>query len=180
MALIIEDGTGKPDSNTYVTDAEFTAFAAGRGIVLPGTAELREPLLLKAIDFLETLDFVGYRKTRAQALAWPRTDVSISGFAIPDTEIPRELKSAQLQLAADAQTVDLLPTTPAPTAADKGAVIEESVEGAVSVKYAAPAAPVASLGIGPGGAVLARASALLRGLLRGAGAGLFQVRVGRG
>lgn len=175
--LIIEDGTGKVDSQSYATVAELAAYAAGRGVALPATEPEQEALLINASDFLESLaidpGFLGVRKTRAQALAWPRTGVAIDGFDILDTEIPRELKLAQMQLAIDSMTVELLPTAVAPTT---GAVIEETVEGAVSVKYDKPGA-VVSDGLLPG-ATLARASAFVRPLLRSE-LPLFQIPVGR-
>lgn len=174
MALEIEDGSGKANSVSYATVAELDAYATARGETLPATEPEKERLLIDAVEFLESQTYKGERKTRAQALQWPRTGVYIDGFYIPDTEIPRELKNAQLQAAIDSQTVDLMPTANAET---QGAVVEETVEGAVSVKYAEPKASMGSL-VGPYGATLTKLTALLRPLLRVAA--FSQIRVGRG
>lgn len=172
MALIIEDGTGKVDAQSYATAAQLVTYAVARAITIPATAPEQEALLLKAMDYLESLSYIGHRYTMEQALAWPRSDVFVDGWSLDYLLIPARLIRAQMQLAADAITIDLLPTI---TSASTGAVIEESVEGAVSVKYAEPQSQSTSPSTA-GGAILSSAMALLRPLLRGYG----QVRVGRG
>lgn len=171
MALEIEDGSGKANSVSYVTVVELDAFATARGYALPATEPDKERLLVNAVEFLESQTYKGERKTRAQALQWPRTGVYIDGFYIPDTEIPRELKNSQLQAAIDSQTVNLMPTANAET---QGAVVEETVEGAVSVKYAEPKASMGSL-VGPEGATLTKLTAYLRPLLKVSGLGHLRV-----
>lgn len=172
--LIIEDGSAKADAQSYATVAELVAYAAARGITLPATEAEREALLIKAMDYLESLSFVGIRYTRTQALAWPRVNAIVDGFYVAHTEIPRRLKDAQLQLALDSIDVDLMGNV---IPSNERVVLEEQVEGAVSVKYAAPTpAPAASLGVTATGAQLTRAKALLRPLVAGTG----QLHVVRG
>ena len=175
--LIIEDGTAKDDAQSYATAAELAAFAAARGIVIPATEAEQEALLINAIDYMESLSYVGTRYTKDQALAWPRANATVDGFSVSYNELPRQLKPAQLQLAIDSMTVDLMGNVIPST---QRVVLEEAVEGAVSVKYAAPSpAPVAILGaagVTPDGSTLTRARALLRPLLASAA----QVRVMRG
>lgn len=169
MALIIEDGSGLQNSQSYVTVAELNAFALARGVDLPATDPEKEALLVSASDFLQTLNFIGRRLTREQALSWPREGVKIDGFAVAKDEIPREVKEAQLQAAVDSLTVPLLATQ---AAATRGAVLETSVEGAVSIKYAAPASTTQVGSIGPAGASLPRLSAILKPLLSSGGMGI--------
>lgn len=98
MALILEDGTGKTDSNTYALEATLTAYLLERGFVLTGS-KTAENLLISAMDYLETKSYIGSKLTSEQALLWPRDDVYIDGFAIDTDVIPRALIQTQLQLA---------------------------------------------------------------------------------
>ena len=47
MALIIEDGTIVTGANSFTTDAEFVAYAALRGLVIPATEAERNPLQIQ-------------------------------------------------------------------------------------------------------------------------------------
>ena len=96
MALVIEDGTGVAGAESYATAAELTTYATDRGITLTGDAE---ELLLRANDYLETLQFIGYKLTKDQSLQWPRADVTIDGFGYQSDELPSELKVAQMEVA---------------------------------------------------------------------------------
>lgn len=113
MSLIIEDGSGVDGANSYATVAEARAYAALRALTLPATDAEVEVLLVKACDFLETLE-ERYQGTRSQAtnpLAWPRALVYLFNATEPldEADIPTILKNAQCQLAFDAITLDLLP-----------------------------------------------------------------------
>lgn len=99
--IIIEDGTGKTDSNSYASAAELATYAADRGVVLTGTDTI---LLIQAMDYIEQQPFKGEKNTKEQALQWPRINVWIDGFTVSNTEVPLLLKEAQLEaaLATDA------------------------------------------------------------------------------
>lgn len=115
MALIKEDGSIVPNANTYATDDDLTAYAAARAITLPATPELREPLLIKAMDYLETLDaqFMGSRKMGYdQPLLWPRTGVYLYGALFAHTQIPPELVKAQIVIAIASQSIEIFPNAP--------------------------------------------------------------------
>lgn len=110
MALIIEDGTIVPGANTYVGDAEFQAYADERGIELPVDASERESLLILGSDYIDTKyrnKFQGCKITRTQSMQWPRYDVCIDGFPVPSSEIPIELKTAQIEAAISSIEQDL-------------------------------------------------------------------------
>lgn len=104
MPLILEDGTGKSDAQSYVSLAEFKAYVEARGFAFTAT----EAMLVKAMDYLETLKFVGIKAFDSQALAFPR---KILTSDVAPYYIPAKLKAAECQLAiAVAQGVDLMPT----------------------------------------------------------------------
>lgn len=113
MALIVEDGTGKADAQSYASEATLVAFAAGRGIVLKAdTADKQSVLLTRAMDYLETLEgrFSGSRTTTTQALAWPRKDATLRGVEIAETTLPAPLVKALCQLACYADLTELMPS----------------------------------------------------------------------
>lgn len=103
MALIPETGAIVADADTYVTVAEATAFALKRGVELPADEDAAEILLIKAMDWLESLSvrYQGCLVSSTQSLQWPRTGVIINGFEFAEDAIPRALKNAQCQVAMD-------------------------------------------------------------------------------
>jgi hypothetical protein len=137
MTLIVEDGTGVVNANTYASDAALTTYAAARGITtLPALAADREVLLIKAMDYLESQRFwfVGTKNLQANALQWPRANAFVDGFALLVTAIPKELIAAQCVLAIAAITYDLSPVLPSGL---KGAVKRETV-GPITMEYTTP------------------------------------------
>ncbi len=97
MALIVEDGTIVANADTYVSEAEYVDYALARGVIVINAAQE----LIKAIDYLETLNYIGQQKTQAQSLKFPRSDIILDGFEIADNEIPRRLVVAQMMLAME-------------------------------------------------------------------------------
>lgn len=151
--------------DTYATAAQLAAYAAARGIEPAGEPEV---LLVQAMDYLESLEgqWQGYRTSDTQPLAWPRTGVYVYGTALADDAIPQSLRDAQCRLALDVDSgVALLPTV---SAGSKGSVIEETVFGAVSVKYAE--------GTNNTQPVFTAAMGLLKPLMKAGGGINFEVR----
>ena len=138
MALLVEDGAGIPAAETYATESELVAYATARGTVLSSTDEAYlSTLLVKAMDYLEGLSFDGEVTDPDQVFLFPRKGVFIRGVEIASNVIPARLKAAQMQLAIEADTVDLAPTTGAgrDVVKEKVDVIEltyDSSEGATS------------------------------------------------
>jgi hypothetical protein len=93
MALVIEDGTRVSGANSYVTLAEFKAWADSRGITY-GTDQVIESQILRAMDYIEGLSFIGFKETQTQPLQWPRVNVVIDGFGLEASTIPGQLKTA--------------------------------------------------------------------------------------
>lgn len=173
--LIIETGEGIPNANSYVTIDEFTEFGASIGANLPENKEL---VLLQAIEYLEqfTIDgaglarkaYKGYRASAEQGLEWPRTGVIIDGRPLATNVIPAKLKRAQMQLAVEAITYDLMPTS------DGFAVASEKVD-VIEVEYATGGRLSGSTPVPA--PVFTRVNALLSGLLRQTRAALRSVRI---
>lgn len=135
MTLIVEDGSKVADANSYVTLADARSYATLRGETLPADDAELESLLIKAMDFIEAQRsrYQGDKTHSDQALQFPRTGVYLDSILVGSSTIPRELRYAQMALAVEAQTSDLMPSR---LPSDKGPVTQESVEGAVSVSYA--------------------------------------------
>lgn len=114
MALIIEDGTGVTNSNTYVTDVEYTDYATSRGLTVGLDATAREQELIMANDFLESFraDYQGVKTSGANSLQFPRNGVYIDGVLNASTNIPIELKRAQMEAAAFESSSQLTTNTP--------------------------------------------------------------------
>lgn len=142
IAIIVEDGTGKSDANSYVSVADASSYAEARGVAFEvnGVAASEDQIatmLIRATDYLEAQDcrYIGVRATAEQALAWPRKGASMNCQAIPENVIPRSLISAQIQLAMAINAgFDLQPNV-----SPQDYVTEETV-GPITTKYSDPAA----------------------------------------
>lgn len=124
--ITVEDGSNVPNANSYVTVAEFVAYAAERGVLIPVDAAQQEILLIKAMDYLESFHtrYYGVPSWTDQALAFPRY------YNYADTGIPTALKKAQMVLAIAAQTVELFPTTSGTTRSAKRQTV-----GPITIEY---------------------------------------------
>jgi len=118
----------------YVELADFRDYAQSIGVSLPDDDDAVLILLTRASDFIDSKepDLRGQRTERDQPHAYPRRNLVVNGFAYADDEIPELVKRCQMQIAIDAISVDLFADTM------DLPVIEERVEGAVTVRYASP------------------------------------------
>ena len=126
--LIVEDGTGVADANTYVDLIYLASYASDRGLTLPTLDVDREVYLLRAMDYLESRRaiFQGSKTDPAQSLQWPREGAQIDCEDIANDVIPVELKRAQSQLVVEQQQGTKLFPTPRTSTTD-GFVIEKTV-----------------------------------------------------
>ena len=131
MALIIETGAIVANANSFTTDAEFVAYAALRGLVIPATEVERDPLQIQAMDYIfgKEQKMKGIRVSATQELMYPRKGVTANNFAVASTTIPKELKNAQMELAAQAHASELLVTGTTQN------VASFSLDGVVSESY---------------------------------------------
>jgi hypothetical protein len=104
--LILEDGTGLSNSNSYVDLAYADAYFSNHPFYADAWAnitdeDIRTALLISASGFLDAhFDFTGYRATTTQAMDWPRVYAQDKdGFVIPNYTIPGNLKKATCEQA---------------------------------------------------------------------------------
>jgi len=106
MALVVEDGTGKTDAESYVsvadTDAYWTAHGAPTSWSGASTAEKEEALRMATqyLDLVYHLSWIGRRISNTQALDWPRYGVTTPDWYIVESDtIPSRLEDATSELA---------------------------------------------------------------------------------
>lgn len=98
-AITVEDGTGLENATSYVSVADFNTWLSERNFTLAGTLGDASQMLIRAMDYLETVKFRGTRSSREQALLWPRYDVVLDDWELDSSEIPQELINAQMVIA---------------------------------------------------------------------------------
>jgi len=110
--LIIEDGSVVANANSFANDSEFNTYASLRNMTVPATQPDREALLILAMDYLFSKEqtLKGSRVSSEQTLMYPRRGVCANGFNIASDAIPLSLKSAQMELALQANDSGLLVT----------------------------------------------------------------------
>jgi hypothetical protein len=134
VSLIIEDGTGKADSQSYASEAAFASYALERGVPVKGTDT---KLLITAMDYLESKNFIGDKATRDQALQWPRVNAAMDGYYIDYDSIPQLLIDAQIEIALSIDAgANPLATIERETKREKVDVIEvEYMDGTIDSPY---------------------------------------------
>ncbi len=108
--LIIEDGSIVDNANSFATDEEFKTYANLRNFDVPATQPDREALLVLAMDYIASKEssLQGCRVSIDQDLPYPRTGACAKGFVVPSNAIPKDIKKAQMELALQANTSELL------------------------------------------------------------------------
>lgn len=132
MALVVEDGTGKSDADSYVSLAGARAIAAGYGMTLPADDTEAEVALRNGAGYvgLQEPSMCGRRVSASQSLAYPRQGVSLYGFALASDVIPPQVIHAQVVAA-----VEYGAGTDVRASSDGRVTESERVEGAVTVSY---------------------------------------------
>lgn len=102
MPIVVEDGTGKINSNSYVTLDEVDVYHEERNNTewasLDDTA--KEASLIKAATYIDSFSFRGVRYSGGQAMAFPRESlVDNDGYELSYYSIPIRLKYAQMEAA---------------------------------------------------------------------------------
>jgi hypothetical protein len=123
VSIIIENGTVVDDANSYVTEQELIDYAEIRGVTID--AGDAESLLIRAMDYIESLDYIGYKHIDIQPLQWPRDEVYIDTYYINRETIPQELKNGQMATAIAIQEDNgPLQTVPRNIKREKAGVVE--------------------------------------------------------
>lgn len=145
--LIVEDGTAKTDSDSYISAVSANVYHANRGNTAWAALNTlgKESALRKATDYMAQVyrwRWAGVRKTSTQALDWPRSNVpipdspgtygSLSAY-VSDSSVPTAVQNACAELALRAASGDLAPDVGRLTSKEKIDVIE--------VEFAAGASP---------------------------------------
>ena len=131
MTLIIEDGTGKPDAESYATADDLALYAVKFGVVIPADVPAQEALLRRAALAMDGMTWKGRKTNSEQALSWPRREVHLDGEIKASNYLPARIQYGQMALAAEIHQDDIDPVEKR-----KGAVTLERVEGAVTREYA--------------------------------------------
>jgi hypothetical protein len=110
VALIIENGSIVDNANSFVTAAEMVAYAALRGVAITADTTTQEQQIILAMDYLVSREqsMKGTRVSDLQELPYPRFNVRYNGYYITGSEIPKELKNAQIELAIQLGSTELL------------------------------------------------------------------------
>lgn len=132
MTLIIEDGSGKPDAESYATAEDLAMYATKFGVVIPAGVPVQEALLRRAALAMDGMTWKGRKTNSEQALVWPRREIHLDGENKPHNYLPARIQYGQMALAAEIHQDDIDPVEKR-----KGAVVRERVEGAVDREYAA-------------------------------------------
>jgi len=138
MALVVENGTGLSNANSYVSIAEADAYFVDTD---PTWGLLTDPSktthLIKATRFIDgryRTRFAGVRlRGRTQVLEWPRSGVQdIQGY--PLQGVPIEIKNATCESALRDIIGDLIPDV------DRGGMERAVTVGPIKIEYE-PGAP---------------------------------------
>ena len=186
MSITVTATAGSATANSYVTETEAGAYAAERmnrpstWVTVSGSTctEAEKAALVEAQRELTNLTWKARRTDATQVLAWPRSYVedpdapgvgntpTYADLYFDDTEIPRRVKRAQIELAFEflrAGTTDL-------AAADPNAGVVEKTVDVLTTRWESYARP-------EGLARFPRIVALIAPLLEGGAGALDVVRV---
>lgn len=126
MALIVEDGSGLPDADSYASEAEADAYNLTHVASTAWTEAVtnaKEVALRKAANYLDGRfhqRWKGDRYTENQALAWPRIGViDDDGYTVLETTLPLRVKRAAIEAAIKSLSGELNPDLPNPGSVSK-------------------------------------------------------------
>jgi hypothetical protein len=117
MALIVEDGTGLPLAESYISVANANAYFLARENDTWDAVDNKEAALRKATDYMQQAfsgRWLGYRATTTQTLDWPRRSVPLQDHEwvfqfIPETSVPLAVQRACAELALLSVAGPLIP-----------------------------------------------------------------------
>lgn len=131
MSLVVEDGEGLEDAESYLSVADADAYFTRRGnSAWTGTESVKEAALIKATQYLDySYSWKGTIFSTEQALNWPRTGVQDNQGRDLDNSVPQKLKDATAELALVSLSSELLSNTD-----NSNYIKREKVEG-LEVEY---------------------------------------------
>lgn len=152
MALVVEDGTGKSNADSFVSLADFKTYCDNRGYDYSASSDsVMEQKLRLASDYISSKwKYKGTRYLAGQSLEFPRTGLyDDSSYVV--SGVPLRVRNAACELAFTALTESLFENL------DRGGKVTSESVGPISVSYAADA---------PAGKVFSVAEALLSPFIR--------------
>jgi hypothetical protein len=106
MALVVEDGTGKTNADSYlsITDADtYNTNHSASALWIAASEAAKEKALRLATQYLDVRygnSWKSFRTNENQSLNWPRAYVQDNdGYYFDSNEIPKKLKDAAAELA---------------------------------------------------------------------------------
>lgn len=155
MALIVEDGTGLPDANSYATVEYANAYFSVRGVEQWEDADTseKEAALVRATSGLDTKyrgKWIGQKRHAEQKLAWPRSQAigeddpltDEDGAPLPTDAVPALVMEAVCEVALIELSERFVQTT-----VDRAGMVKrkktdvletEWFEGAANLAYSKP------------------------------------------
>ena len=115
MALVVENGTGLSNAESYASVADATTYHSNLGNASWASASgtNQEIALRKATIYLDAKyrgQWRGERILQTMSLSWPRYNViDDDNFEVVSTAVPQALKNACMELALRALTTTLMP-----------------------------------------------------------------------
>jgi hypothetical protein len=131
MTLIVEDGTGKVDAESYLSTAAADTYFSNLGnSSWTGSTAVKEAALRKATTYLDsTYRWAGEIFSVEQSLNWPRISVYDSQGRDLSETVPTLLKNACAELALISLTETLVPIV------DSANYIKREKVGSLEVEY---------------------------------------------
>lgn len=104
MALVVEDGTGRSDAESYLSVAAANTFHTNHGnSAWSGADAAKEQALRRATRYVDghyRARWKGFKRLRTQALEWPRYDVyDLSGYDVDSDSVPAAVQHATAEAA---------------------------------------------------------------------------------
>lgn len=144
MALIVEDGSGLANAESYLSVVDATAHHLKMGSKeawgAVGNEATKEALLRQGANYLRDRylgQWLGEATVSAQRLDWPRAGAtSRTGASIASNVVPEEVKAACAELALKAASTSLMP--------DATQTVKREKVGPIEVEYNefSPSSPV--------------------------------------
>ena len=135
MTLVVEDGTGLSNANSFISLAYANTYFTDKAIsAWTGSDKAKEAALIRATAYL-TIAYIWKGSKingRSQALAFPRSGVyDLEGYEVAENAVPSEIQKAAAELAL----LELItPSTLNPAVKLSERVSREQI-GQISVEY---------------------------------------------
>lgn len=122
ITLVVEDGSGDPDANAYISIAFINTYHTDRGNTYWALldSEVKKTCVIKATDYIDKRfgeQFRGFRMQKDQALRWPRL-AAFDDDKYSLDGVPKNLMKATAEYALRAAIYNVLapdPLRPVPT-----------------------------------------------------------------